>query len=974
MNTAHYKKELKKLNSEQRKAVETIEGTVLVIAGPGTGKTQVLTTRIAHILHETDTPPHGVLALTFTDAGAHAMRKRLKQLIGNAAYSVEITTFHSFANSIIEDYPESFPALIGFRQMDELEKLDILESILREGDFELLKPLGDPLFYLKPVSAIIQDIKREGLNPRDFRIFLDKQTESFETIEDLRHTTGKREGEMKGKYKTIATKIRKNFELHRLYERYEDKKVDMKVFDYDDAILGLLESLKRDNDLLLTLQERFLYILVDEHQDSNGAQNMIISYLSSFHENPNLFIVGDDKQAIYRFQGASLDNFLFFSRRYPEAHVIELTDNYRSHQNILDIAHELIQNNATLSKKQLKQASVREEQKPLYMSLPTPPDEALYIAEKVESLQLSNPSASIAVLYRNNADASILEFALEKRGVAYSKLSGTRSELHPYIEQFLTLLAIARKPDDELLAKALFYDCFKLSASDIISFFEEARGANMSLALRSSTSLTKSAEIIQKLLSLHKFAANLSFFELTEEALHNTGLIETILSSPNAQELLSDLQKLHTIARKLKNRDGTITLEAFLAHIQRAKKLNLLKFQESSTDDAGVILSTVHGVKGLEFDSVIISGLENNKWSGKKRRNYFYLPELQGLSIGETGEAEQDQRRLLYVAITRAKESLIITSSEKNEDGRDLVPSRFIDELGNGLIKEAKTESMKLSSERIKRVEHPLLDKKYVEYLFTKRSLNATALNKYLKCPWEYFFVTLLKLPQAPSPSAQYGTAIHNALHRYISDYLSGTQNAEDLLITFFEQEIEHSSMPEDEKRRFKIKGTSDLRGYIHSNPLVTHAIYETERSFSNIPLEIQNLVELRMAGKLDKVEYTDDGLIVTDFKTGKPKSRNFLEGRTTLGSLDYKRQLTFYSELLKRSKLEMKEGVIDFIEPTEKGVYRQERFSITEEDRRELIRQIEDMAREVLSLQFANKGCAKKACEWCKLSESLFY
>jgi len=973
MNTSKYKKELKKLNSKQREAVETIEGTVLVIAGPGTGKTQVLTTRIAHILHETDTPPHGILALTFTDAGAHAMRRRLKDLIGNAAYSVEITTFHSFANSVIQDYPESFPKIIGFKQMDELEKLNILESIILNEDFELLKPLGDPLFYLKHVSGVIQDIKREGLGPEEFKMLLDKQVENFESIEDLRHSQGKREGDMKGKYKAIEKKIRKNFELQRLYSLYEQEKVTKKVFDYDDAILELLEALKLDSELLLILQERFLYILIDEHQDSNGAQNMIASYLSSFHENPNLFIVGDDKQAIYRFQGASLDNFLFFSKRYPKAKIIELTDNYRSHQRILDTAHELIQNNQTLSRLPLKQVSDRNLTKLEHLSFKTNNDESAYIAKSVKSLVTDKPESSVAILYRNNAEAFSLQLALEREGVSYSKISGTRSELHPYTEQFLTLLEICEEPTDPLLGKVLLYDCFRLPPEDAIVFLNNAQKEGVSLSQASVNYDSKAAEVIRKALGLHKLSANSSFFELFERVLHESDLIKSVIGSKKAQEILAEIQKLHTLARNLDKDVGSLNLKEFLAYIHRAKRLNLLRLQENQRIDSGVILSTVHGVKGLEFDSVYITGLENQRWGGKKKREYFYLPELQGLRVGESGEAEEDERRLLYVGITRARESLVMTSSQENEEGKDLTPSRFIDELGEEIeTKFIATKFENVLHNKRRFPEHSLLDKGYVENLFVKRGLNATAVNKYLKCPWEYFFLSLLRLPQASSLSAQYGTAIHNALNRYLVDHTLGKKPTEEDLVSFFEDEIERSPMDQDSKRRLKAKGASDLTGYIKARPLLASVSYESERSVSNVIFELDS-IRLRMSGKLDKIEYTESGLIVTDFKTGKPKSRNFLEGKTQVGSLDYKRQLTFYSELLYRSNEKMKEGVIDFVEPLESGLYRQERFSITEGEREELVKTIENMANEILSLEFINKGCKKKACEWCKLSESLF-
>lgn len=971
MDTYRYTQELKKLNKEQKKAVETIDGPVIVVAGPGTGKTQVLTTRIAHILHETDTPPHGILALTFTDAGVQTMRTRLKSLIGKAAYSVEIATFHGFANSIIQDYPDSFPTIIGARQIDELEKLELIQSILAEGDFELLKPLGDPLYYLRPLAAVLQDIKREGFSPESFERLLKQQIDDFESKDDLTHAKGKREGEMKGVYKTLQKKIRKNYELLRVYQSYETKKAELRLFDYDDAILELLEGLKHDNDLLLTLQERYLYILVDEHQDSNGAQNRIIEYLSNFHESPNLFIVGDDKQAIYRFQGASLKNFLFFSERYPNALVVELTQNYRSHESILALSHELIQHNPTLSEKPLVQSSSRSFVQPRFITLSTELDEASFVAKEVRRERRQAPEKSIAILYRNNVDAYALEVALRQEGLVYSKLSGTRQELQPYTEQFLTLLSLADSHNESLLARALFYDCFKVPSENAVRCIDRARSKKIPLSEAASEEDELCLKAVQSIIALHASVDNVSFFSLFENVLHTTGLVDSILGSDYAEEAFQEIKQLHSLARTLEKRDGGITLRSFLAYVENARRHNLLRFRSRKNEDAQITLSTVHGVKGLEFDSVYIIGLDNKKWSGKKKRELFYLPEFQGLALGEEGESEQDERRLLYVGITRAKESLTLTVSKSDEEGRDRLPTQFIDELGTSLQLEAREGSIFTLAKKTPHEKHSLLDKRYVASLFLERQLNATAVNKYLKCPWEYFFLSLLRFPQISSPSAQYGTAIHSTLQHFFDERNKGIHLNDEDVRSFLWQKLDSSTMSEDEKERLKKKGLEHITGYIntHQNDWILPS--ETERSYSNVMLEFPSF-ELRLSGKIDKIERESDGIVVTDFKTGKPKSRNEIEGKTKSGTGDYKRQLVFYAELLKRTGESMKEGVIDFVEPNERGVYKQERFIVTEDERLKLIETIRTMSEELISGTFIQNGCNKKTCEWCRLSQIL--
>jgi len=900
------------------------------------------------------------------------MRARLKYLIGSLAYKVEIATFHSFANSIIEDYPDSFPSIIGARPMDELERLEMLKQILENGEFELIKPLGDPMYYLTHISGILQDIKREGLNPDALEFLLKKQVEDFESIEDLTHTKGKKEGEMKGKYRTLEKKIKKNFELLTIYREYEKLKAESRVFDYDDAILGLLEALKHDNDLLMELQERFLYVLVDEHQDSNGAQNKIIEYITSFHDNPNLFIVGDDKQAIYRFQGASLENFLFFSKRYPNARIIELEENYRSSQHILDLSENLISNNPSLSTKPLKQAIEREEIKTIFTSCNSEIEEAMYVAKETERLLKEDSSKTIAVLYRNNKDASEIAAALERRKITYSKLSNTRSEIHPYTEQFLTLLSIAENPTDPEIARALLFNCFGLKVEEVITFLDGARKNKNTLSEESKINKKEVARVYKKILGLHKQTENDSFYVLFESVLHSTGLVESILSSSSAQEILSEIKGLHSLARSLEEGGRReITLSLFLSYIRAARAQNLLRIKITNTE-TNVLLSTVHKVKGLEFDTVFITGLENKHWGGKKKREYFYLPEFQGLSVGQEGEAEEDERRLLYVALTRTKERLILTNPHFGLDGKENMPSRFIEELGDEITRHEYLEDTLDFAEKRIEPNHSLLDKKYIQKLYFERSLNATAVNKYLACPWEYFFVTLLKFPQVPSPSAMFGTAIHSTLQIFFDARTSGKDLSVEETISTFQQALDSSRLTENEKLRYLKRGKEALRGYIENHKNSWPQKSETERSIRDVELKIGDF-ELRLSGKLDKIVTSSEGLIVTDFKTGKPKSRNELEGKTKTGTGDYKRQLTFYSLLLLKNGEKMKEGVIDFVEPNERGKYKQEHFVVTEEERDELIQTIEQMTSDIISLDFTQKGCQEKTCDWCRLSESLF-
>ena len=410
MSTSDFKKYYDQLNPEQKSAVDAIEGPVMVIAGPGTGKTQILTLRIANILAKTDTPAEAILAVTFTEAGVIAMRKRLADIIGSQAYEVTITTFHGFAHSIIQKYPEDFPRIIGSANITEADQVRIMEEVIEETKgLKILRPFGDRFHYLSDVLHAIQTLKREGIDVDRLSSIVDSESKTFTSRDDLFHLKGAHKGKMKGEHKDLEKQIEKNRELAMLYETYQDALTEQKLYDFDDMIMEVLSALMTNEELQMMLQEQYQYILVDEHQDTNNAQNRILELLMSYHDNPNLFIVGDEKQAIFRFQGASLENFHYFKNKFPEAKLITLTRNYRSTQTVLDVARTNLIAKAGHPDAPIKILEAATSDSELYMIIHD-------IAQKIKS---GTEASEIAVLYRTNRDALPLARMCEKLGVPY---------------------------------------------------------------------------------------------------------------------------------------------------------------------------------------------------------------------------------------------------------------------------------------------------------------------------------------------------------------------------------------------------------------------------------------------------------------------------------------------------------------------------------------------------------------------------
>jgi DNA helicase-2/ATP-dependent DNA helicase PcrA len=349
-NKLHQKfyEEYNKLNEQQRKAVDTIEGPVMVIAGPGTGKTQILASRIGKILLETDTLPDNILCLTYTDAGVVAMRKRLLQFIGPAAYKVNIYTFHAFCNEVIQDNLSLFEKT-SMDAISELEKIELFKELIDAfpKNHPLKRYRGDVYFEVNNLQSLFSTMKREAWSPA---YIIDKIDAYIADLPNRDEFIYKRKyGEFKPgdlKKDKIEEELEKMEKLRaavKEFDRFQDIMRRKNRYDFDDMINWVIKAFQENKNLLSAYQERFLYILVDEYQDTSGTQNKLVELLINYWDTPNIFVVGDDDQSIFRFQGANLENMLAFAGNYKEAlFTVVLTNNYRSTQPILDVSKTLL--------------------------------------------------------------------------------------------------------------------------------------------------------------------------------------------------------------------------------------------------------------------------------------------------------------------------------------------------------------------------------------------------------------------------------------------------------------------------------------------------------------------------------------------------------------------------------------------------------------------------------------------------------
>ena len=466
-----FEEEYRKLNKAQKEAVDIIDGPVMVIAGPGTGKTTILTLRIANILRKTDTAPENILALTFTEAASINMRRKLSEIIGSRAYQVTINTFHSFAESIIKKYPEEFPRIIGSRPIGEVDQISIIELLIDSTNLKILRPYGDPYLYTKDISSNIAALKREGLSPEEFLKLIGKEEADFKKITDLYHEKGVYKGKMKGEYQKLQKIIEKNRELSDIYEKYQKELLKRKFYDFSDMIMEVLKAMGKSKFLLQILQEEHQYILVDEHQDTNNAQNKVIELLASYHApNPNLFVVGDEKQAIFRFQGASLENFLYFKNLYTNAKLITLSENYRSAQGILDASHGLMPGSPSL----ISNISHKFEKIFIY-PFETQESETYFVVNDIKR-KISDGilPEEIAVLYRNNEDVFNISNLMKKIGVPHQIESDLDLFSDRDVKKLIAILrAINNFGDDRTIVNFLHLDLLNIEPLDVYKIIKK---------------------------------------------------------------------------------------------------------------------------------------------------------------------------------------------------------------------------------------------------------------------------------------------------------------------------------------------------------------------------------------------------------------------------------------------------------------------------------------------------------------------
>ena len=1078
MNTNAFDEAYAQLNAEQQLAVDTIDGPLLVIAGPGSGKTQLLSVRVANILRQTDIEAHSILCLTFTDSAAKNMRDRLRGLIGAEAFNVQIHTFHSFAVDVMERYPEFFYDGARFSTADELVQREMLEQIF--SDLPHDNPLAtmhpsEGFVYLRDTKATITHCKRAGitpdqlvgitqsnadeleqLNPIIQQYFEPRLSKSripeiaqaiqvlkklipveythspltsltaslhasleaaYEKAVELDSTTPlsewKRTYVKKNAHKELIIKeslyTEKLLSFAEIYQAYRQALFNEGYYDFDDMIIDVLEALANHEELRYELQEQYLYMLVDEFQDTNDAQMRLLELISTIEHTvgtdqpPNIMAVGDDDQAIYKFQGAELRNMVEFTQQYAETAVISLRENYRSTAPILELAQSVIQHNnqrlhqvlPQIEKELVANVDTLDSSDIVHHTMPTSEHEMQWVAQEIAGLiEQGNDPAEMAVITRNHRELQELVPYLQVAGVPirYDRQQNVFTQPHVYqlIQLARFVVTLTRQDQaavDELLPEILSYPMFAIDRPLVWELAVQARSSKQPWL---NVMQASAHESLQQLAGWFQHLAQMAEHEplaFMMDALIGagdaaaSGDAQPFVSpfkqyyfseqhyTEQPQEYIAFLSSLRVFMQAVRDHkpDQFLRLKDLIQFVHQHQKNNIPLTDTSAFVNAvdAVQLLTAHKAKGLEFNTVFVLSAQEHVWM--KRGKTSLLPMPLNVPITPERDSTEDQLRLLYVALTRAKHRLYITSYQERDSGREAERLRVLptsdDATTVAETPDATTNLLTTSWQTYHVDAIGESEQAVLQELVQRYQMSVTHLNNFLNVatggPQTFLLQNLLRFPQAKQPAGAYGTAVHSAIEQlYIQLRLKGELPSQEQFVDSFIEQLHREEMRPRDMNFFEKKGRDALAVYYaerHASFVAEHLI---EANFSK-----QGVVlgEAHLAGKIDKMvpNQDDNTMAVVDFKTGKAFAE--WKGKSPYDNIklyNYRRQLVFYKLLVENSadysQYTVNTGALEFVEPDSKtGQVLMLELEIETEEVDRLQRLIEVVYSKIVHLEF---------------------
>lgn len=1040
----------RQLNAAQKQAVDAIDGPVLVVAGPGTGKTQLLSARVAHILKQTDTLPQNILCLTFTESGAQNMRDRLTRFIGPAAYDVQISTYHAFGGELIRRYPEYFTGLRLENPVDELGKRQILSDIV--DDLPYSNPLKQTRHHLGDLLATVSEVKRgllsskrlQALAQANFDVIAEVSPQIsdilgniarlpskisvaeplFSAIEAVLHTAPDQKpvlgpfeslGTLAGRELTTAlalatetgkttpltkwkndwlTKDAENrfvltgrLEAERMaamaevLEKYQQALEAQGLYDFDDMILESINVLERTPELKFSLQERYQYLLLDEFQDTNAAQLRLVALLTDNPANegrPNVLAVGDDDQAIYAFQGAQYSNMRDFAELYRGVLLINLSENYRSPAAIVSTAQQVSAQISERLEQQFPELS-----KTLVAVTATEPiierreflsdiAQHAWVAEQIQTLLASGISADeIAILAPKHRFLEPIVPYLREREVPvrYEKRENILEA--PVVQQLITMaklvLNLQRRDDagaNALWPTVLSYAFWGIATADIWRLSWEAADTHtpwsrllleheafrepalLFLALADQATTETLETMLDRLIGNDVVNVDLAAGTLIRSPLRDYYLTHEGITSDLLYSTLTELTVLRAKLREHQTaQNRTLLLSDLLAFIGMYEAADERMVNTSPYADAAesVQLLTVFKAKGLEFRHVFLVACQDEVWGSSSRgqSNKLTLP-ANLAPIRHAGATDDERLRLLFVAITRSRQGLYLTSYQRTYAGQatsrmkyfaevEAADGTFVTEILPEPYQHVKSDDTQppavAALERNWQQRH-LLPNHALKNILCDRlqhyQLSPTHLTTFLNLehagPQSFYLHTLLRFPSAPTASGGFGTAVHETLE-WLQLQLNTTGKVPriDPLLAYFDAQLGRCRLSASQTALEAERGHKALRTYLQQR---SSNFKKGDRAEHNFRSEGVFIDDIHLGGKIDKLEIdqTNRTICVVDYKTGKPYSKWANDAKLHR----YKLQLYCYKLLIEGSHsfsdYRVTAGRLEFIEPDPAG------------------------------------------------------
>lgn len=1013
------KTELKKVvtpNALQQKCIDNLDGRFLVLAGPGTGKTFTIIQRIKNMIKQ-GKEPESILCLTFTDAAANEMRKRIEEELDVLSTEVNVFTYHGFCSKILEEYADEFELPSNYKIItDPVSRAFIKECIDEINPVYFRTEKNDPYYYINKIKYRIAEIKQNRLTKEVYFYNLENNDDWVPERQRLERKIAEKRAKGRtdtitdeGNLESINKKINQAVELWDFYELYQKKMNKKRYLDFNDMINLVLDKFEKSNGFLHQVANKYKYILVDEYQDTNKSQNEIVFMLTHALDTQNVFVVGDDNQIIYRFQGANLETIDKFLEEFPDTQVICLKENMRSTQSILDTAYEIVkhdpkslENNVKfkqydINKKLVaKNTDLYDKNKNVrFYKYAEKIQEYTEIVEEIEDLINSSECpvdddghkklSEIAILTKTNAEAEEFAELFKNRNIPYELKEGKNIFKIPAVNVMFLYMQALVCPDKfaHCLLQLLLCRPFSINSADYVIIDEnKSKSKNFISSIKEiPPSLFVQQDKVEYFLKTFDYLFNFKSKESVKNTLLEigvrTGIFDYYLNDDvNRVENVAGLKKLLDEAVGYSEIYDTPLFDGFVEYITALSEDD----EKINTDKAPVAinavqLSTYHSAKGKEFEYVYMPSLHQYNWeSSKKHKPEVPLDPAEHKDDDDlTVMKMSDLYKLMYVGMTRAKHALRLSFPEAiDKKSRKL--TKLIADVQDKLVLDREPEPFvydemsytsqiaKLMVKReydYKQEFNNLIDSKIKNFKYS-----ASSINQYLKCPRQFLYERIFKFDgKTGNPNnASYGSAIHEALKSAVQYAQKNSVYPKvELVIKWFKQELDKLSMESFEQRKnYEGRGEKALTAYYpaFTNTPVNRLV-DAEKYFKDNGTVFEGI---KFEGYIDRIDLNDDGTYtIYDYKTGNNKNKDIKIGGD---HEDYYNQVAFYKYYYEKLT-DNKVSKTMFLYPDD-FAKKNDGFVMTDEECEQIAQKIKDSVDAINRYEF-EPSCNKKVCQYCQ-------